>query len=117
MNSALFHAEENGEALVVRFTCVEFDHDKTQQLKTDFNTAFGKWPQRSCVVDISAVDFMPSPTLGALVEAHLALKKSDCRMIVAGPKPHISKLFTLAGLDKLLAISENVDSALTEMKN
>jgi len=117
MGSALFQAEDNGAAVLLRFTCPEFDHDKTQQLKSELAACFEQHAGKSCIADISAVEFMPSPTLGALVEAHLSLKKSDRRLIVAAPNDQIAKLLNHAGLDKLLTICPTTDAALSELQD
>ncbi len=117
MGSALFQAEDTGAAVLLRFTCPEFDHDKTQKLKSDLAACFEQHADKSCIADISAVEFMPSPTLGALVEAHLSLKKSDRRFIVAAPNDQIAKLFNHAGLDKLLKICPTTDAAMAELQD
>lgn len=117
MSSELFQVEDNGPAVMLNFTCAEFDHDKTQRLKADLAACFQQHPDKSCVADISKVSFMPSPALGAFVEAHLSLKKTDRRLLVAAPNDQIAKLLNLAGLDKLLTICPTTEAALAELQD
>ncbi len=117
MSSALFQADATDTAVILRVTCPEFDHGKTQSLKTDLAACFEQLPGKSCVADISAVRFMPSPALGALVEAHLSLKKSERRLVIVAPSDQIAQLLNHAGLNNLLTICPTTEAALAELQD
>jgi anti-sigma B factor antagonist len=62
------------------------------------------------VVDLSAVEFLDSTILGALVEARSRL--GDGRFILAAPGTNIRRALEVSGLDRHFAVHESVDAAL-----
>jgi anti-sigma B factor antagonist len=61
------------------------------------------------VVDLSAVTFADSTTVNVLLQAHTALGPA---LRLAAPSAFLERLFTLTGLDTVLALHESVDKAI-----
>lgn len=64
-----------------------------------------------CVVDLSATTFVDSTALGVLVGAAQACRDAggDLRLVVTDP--HISKVFSITGLDDVLSIYADAGQA------
>ena len=56
---------------------------------------------------------MDSSGLSVLVSAFKAMREADGRIAVVCTNPAISKIFTITGLDRVLAIHPSVDEALS----
>lgn len=64
------------------------------------------------VVDLSAVTFIDSTALGALVAAVKRLEPSGGTVALVCTDSNILKVFEITGLDRVFAIHESVDAAL-----
>ena len=58
------------------------------------------------IVDLSAVDFMDSSGLHALVSAKSALEAESRTMILTNPTPAISTVLRITGLDEVFALPD-----------
>ena len=63
------------------------------------------------VVDLSAVDFLDSSALGALVSAARAQSESGGTLRVAAPRPHVRKVFQITRLMEVLGVADSVEDA------
>ena len=65
------------------------------------------------VVDLSAVTFLDSTGLGVLVGAVTERRDAgaDLRLVVT--EPHITKVFSITGLDEVFSIYPDLDGALS----
>ena len=63
------------------------------------------------VLDLSAVDFVDSSGLGAIVGAMKQLKRT-ARMDLAGLTPSVAKVFRLTPMDTVFDLYDTVDDAL-----
>jgi anti-sigma B factor antagonist len=64
------------------------------------------------VVDLSAVSFIDSSSLGVLISAHRRLGLRDGRLVIACDVPEVRKTFTITGLDSVLEIVDTREDAL-----
>lgn len=71
--------------------------------------------QETLVVDLSAVAFLDSTGLGALVEARAATTEAGGSMPLVCNQERILKLFTITGLDGVFSIHPTVDDAVGEL--
>ena len=67
---------------------------------------------RAVVVDLTAVGFLDSTGLGALVTARSAASERGVALPIVCTSARILKLFTITGLDGVFDIHQNVDSAV-----
>src|SRR5579863_1812184 len=56
------------------------------------------------VFDLTALDYADSSGIGTFVSCLTAIKKSGAEMRIAGANARIQRLFTLTGVDHLLAL-------------
>jgi anti-sigma B factor antagonist len=70
--------------------------------------------QNQIVLDLSAVEFVDSSGLGAIVSC---LKRLGPRgnLAIAGAKGAVSRLFTLTRMDKVFALHDTVEAAVERL--
>ena len=59
------------------------------------------------VVDLAGVRFIDSSGLAALVDAHRRLAAREQQLVVANPDAGVWRIFTLSGIDQILAIDRD----------
>lgn len=71
--------------------------------------------QSTLIVDLSAVAFLDSTGLGALVEARSATAEAGGSLPIVCTQERILKLFTITGLDGVFSIHPDVSAAVAEL--
>jgi len=79
---------------------------------TSFVGAGWEW----IVLDLSAVDFVDSSALGAIVSGLKALGRSG-DLVIVGAKPAVTALFALTRMDKVFRMFPTVDAAVAAVKS
>jgi len=70
---------------------------------------------RHVVVDFSSATFIDSTTLGVLVGGVKRLRSNDGRLALVSNDHDITKIFEITGLDRVFAIHETRDEALSTL--
>jgi anti-sigma B factor antagonist len=65
------------------------------------------------LVDCSALEYIGSAGLGALLILLKLIRKQEGTLRLSGLSPRIAEVFTIAGFDKLFPIFPDLDSALS----
>jgi anti-sigma B factor antagonist len=73
-----------------------------------------KQDNRKIVLDFANLRFMSSQALGVLLQLKKAIDGVKGRVIIAGIRPELHKVFKITNLHKLFTFSENLDAALGE---
>ena len=63
------------------------------------------------LVDLSYVTFVDSAALGILVGLHRRCREKGGACVLVNPQPDVSRILSLTGLDVLLSIASNVETA------
>jgi len=63
------------------------------------------------IVDLSQSKYCDSSGLSAILAGHRFCRDTNGKFIVAGAQPMVSKLITIAQLDKVLSLATSVDEA------
>jgi len=74
-------------------------------------TEFLKNGQTRFVFDVSTLEYVDSSGIGTIVSCLTQIKKAGADLRVAGASPRIKRLFTMTGVDKLLALYPSVAEA------
>ena len=69
---------------------------------------------RKVVLEFSGVRFMSSQALGVLLQLKKALDPVHGRVVIAGIRPELYKVFKITNLHKLFAFHNDLDKALGE---
>lgn len=68
------------------------------------------------VLDLSATTFFDSTGLAALIAAHRRAERMGGRLVVVNVDPEIARLLQVTGLDTLLSLAGDRDSAVEQLR-
>lgn len=91
----------NGDTMVVRIGG-ELDHFCAQRVRRDLDALLEDRTVNTLVLDLSTLTFMDSSGIGALLGRYRILRERGGRMGVINMNPHISRLFHMSGLDRVI---------------
>ncbi|GAA3746077.1 STAS domain-containing protein [Spinactinospora alkalitolerans] len=69
-------------------------------------------PCRGVVIDFSGVDFCDSRCIGVLVAAYRQARDRGIGLAVASPQRTVHRLFTIAGIDQVITIDDDLQRAM-----
>ncbi len=79
-----------------------------------FSTLTGS--RRSVVVDLSGVTFLASMGMRLLLTGAKTVASKGGRMVLHGPHPSVEKVLTMAGIDAVIPIYHDQESALAAVR-
>ncbi len=109
---SVLQIQENENAVVATIQCSEFDHDTTTQLRAEIDGVVAPTSTLPVVLDLSNVTFMPSVTLGALVELANRCKSQERRLVLVGVTPTVQDVFKLCKLSSFFEIRDCVEDVV-----
>ena len=112
MATSVLAIQPHTQAIVAAVVCRDLNHQTTQQLQAELETALAAAPSLSLVLDLAAVEFLPSLAMGMLVNIHKALKKAERRCLLVGIRPLVLQSMQITALDRFFAIHATVDEGL-----
>ena len=69
------------------------------------------------VVDLSKLDFLASIGIRMLVTSAKAQLNRGGKLVLAAPQPHTRQVLEASGIDKLIELTADVESAIASLKN
>ena len=106
---SILQIQENEHAVVATIRCSEFDHDTTARLRAEIDGVVAPGSTLPVVLDLSNVTFMPSMTLGALIEISNRCKSQQRRLVLVGVIPTIQDIFRLCKLNSFFEVRDSVE--------
>ncbi len=106
---SILQIQENENAVVAIIQCSEFDHDTTVRLRAEIDGFVAPTSTLPVVLDLSNVTFMPSMTLGALIELSNRCKSQQRRLVLVGMTPTVQDVFALCKLNSFFETRECVE--------
>ena len=103
--------ELNGVNLIVHLPG-ELDHHSVRTLPQDIELLFGEYEIRRIIFDFSAVKFMDSSGIGAVLGRYKRMCERDGDITLYGMNRRTRKLLEMAGVGKLAAMYEKKEEAL-----
>ena len=109
---SILQIQENENALVVTIQCSEFDHDTTARLRVEIDGVVTPTSTLPVLLDMSNVTFMPSMTLGALIELANRCKSQQRRLVLVGVTPSVQDVFKISALSNFFEIRDCVEDVV-----
>ncbi len=106
---SILQIQENDNAVVVTIQCSEFDHDTTSRLRAEIDGVVAPTSTLPVLLDLSNVTFMPSMTIGALIEIAHRCKSQQRRLVLVGVTPTVQDIFKLCKLSTFFEIRDCVE--------
>ena len=104
--------ENQKQGLIATVHCQKMDFEASEALQAAVDRAIAAQPCERCVIDMSAVTFLPSVGIGALLHVLNSLKADNRKLALVGVDPKIRKMLKGCALDKLFAFHDDVGTAL-----
>jgi anti-anti-sigma factor len=110
-----FIVQKYKDVTVVDFQNVSvLDSNNIEAMGRNLLALVEKQDIRKIILDYSNVRFMSSQALGVLLQLKKAIDQVKGRIIIAGIRPELHKVFKITNLHKLFTFSDNLDAALGE---
>ncbi len=93
----------------------KINSELSSELKTQF-LILSQPDIAALVLDLSAVDYIDSSGLGALLLSHRQLKEYDIPVILVGLQDMITKLLKISYIDHLFKYSNTVEEVINNYK-
>lgn len=104
--------QNDPRATIATILCRDFDYHGTNQFKAELAGATGGDSKLPLILDMSNVGFMPSVTLGALIELRNRLAREQRTLTLVGIQPAITKLMQASGILNLFSVRTNLAEAM-----
>ncbi|MBO5938011.1 MAG: STAS domain-containing protein [Clostridia bacterium] len=105
---------ERGEAALVLTLYGEIDHHSAVQIRTEIDTLLLEEQPRKVVLDLSHIEFMDSSGLGLIMGRYSLMQKLGGELMLRKPHERLVKIFTLAGLQRMVKIEDAEDDKKEE---
>lgn len=89
-----------------------FEGSSFAAIRRDLLEAVGPPAGRRFVLDFKAVELMSSEMLGLLITVYRDVSESGGRLVLAGVRPVVLKVFQVTRLDQLFRIESDVEQAV-----
>ncbi len=109
---SILQLQENENAVVVTIQCSEFDHDTTARFRAKIDGIVAPTSTLPILLDLSVVTFMPSMTLGALIEIANRCKSQQRRLVLVGVNASVRDVFKLTALSNFFEIRDCVEDVV-----
>ncbi|WP_336317642.1 STAS domain-containing protein [Streptomyces lavendofoliae] len=81
----------------------ELDHHNAHRLRETF-TSVPFATSGGVIVDLSGLDYCDSTGLTALITGHHQARSAGSTLSIAGLKPHLERVFRIAGIDQVIPL-------------
>ena len=105
--------EHQQNVVIARVTEKRVDASKAPAFTSEMSTIIEGGANR-IVLDLSAVDFIDSSGLGAVVSCLKRLGPTGS-LAIAGAHDAVRRLFTLTRMDKVFRLHDNVEAAVADL--
>jgi len=109
---SVLQIQENENAVVATIQCSELDHDTTAQLRAEIDGVVAPTSTLPVLLDLSNVTFMPSMTIGALIEIANRCKGQQRRLVLVGVTASVKDVFRISALSNFFEIRDCVEDVV-----
>ncbi len=99
-------------ALVVKIDG-DIDHHTSIEMKDKIDDAYKKMRAKNIIFDFTSVSFMDSSGIGMVIGRYKNAKQQGGQVFVINVNSHLSKIFEISGLPKLVRTCSSLDDALS----
>jgi stage II sporulation protein AA (anti-sigma F factor antagonist) len=94
----------------------EIDHHWAEYLRDKVDYEIMKSKTRDVVFDFGNVSFMDSSGIGALMGRFKNIKSINGKVCAVNLNNHVSKIFLMSGLTRIIPVYENIECAITKLQ-
>ena len=112
-----FELKRIGDISIFKLNERRFDSQIAGLVKGEFTILLHTEDSRKLILDLSEVEYCDSSGLSAILLAYRILQAEEGQIRLASPTKNVKKLIEISQLDRILPISDNVDSAIKDLSN
>ena len=112
-NPQVVSTENHENGLIAIVHCKEMDFAASEALVQAVDGAVASHPCERCVIDLSAVTFLPSVGIGALLQVLNSSKAENRELVLVGVDSNIRKVLRSTAIEKLFVFHDDVAAALS----
>lgn len=102
-----------GEKRALLVTVIgELDHHKAEKIKTAVDEKLRSTNAVNVIFDFSGLDFMDSSGLGVIMGRYKNVRTLGGRVVIYGVNAVVLRILAMAGLDKIIKFTANLEKAL-----
>lgn len=113
-DSTVTAVERHSNLVVVRVQAERLDETNLSAVRASTSAAGAEAPQLTVVLDLAKVTFMPSLSLGGMVQLVREFKARGQRLVLIGLQPFVREAMALTRLDRLFEIHDDLASLTGE---
>lgn len=103
--------ETNGRVLVANLSG-ELDHHTAERIRTQVDAAFDKSSCKHILLNMAQINFMDSSGIGMIMGRYKNATKRGGSLVIAEMNEHISRLFDISGLAKIVLKASTAQEAM-----
>ncbi len=108
--------ERRPEAVVLHILADRPNESNLTALRSEVTAAAAESPELPVILDMTKVAFMPSLSLGAMVQLSRQFQVRKQRLMLAGLQQFVRETMTITRLDRLFEIHDDVPAALKAVR-
>ncbi len=85
----------------------ELDHHGAVAVRTLIDSEISRHSPRTCVLELSKLDFMDSSGLGLIMGRYALMQRKGGDFLVRGANERVRRIFNLAGLERMVKIEND----------
>ena len=113
--SSILTTRRNDRAVIATPGVAKFDVDSTRRLQRELGALAAESDSAPLLLDLSAVEFLPSGTIGVLVELANKCRGEQRGLALIGLQPKVAEVLRLCSLDEVFAIHADENEALSSL--
>lgn len=107
-DSAVTLVERHPNFVLVRILRESLDEQNLATVRSDTSAAGAQSPECMVILDMTSVGYMPSLSLGGLVQLTREFKARGQRLVLTGLQPFVRQTMALTRLDRLFEIHDDL---------
>jgi len=115
MMKTVYDFEQTGTTVVVNFQQQELSHLDMQEAMTDLSEKLRYDNAQNFILNMEPVVFLPSASLGAMVEFLREVEHVRGRVLLAACGENVSFLFKVTRLDSVFPLFDDVAEAMEDL--
>lgn len=104
---------DNNRNLVVEFLCRELDHHIANEVREELDAIIAQNNIKNIVFDFKNMSFMDSSGIGVVIGRYRKISAEGGKVAVVNSNEKIRKIFELAGMNKIIAIHNTYEDAVS----
>jgi anti-anti-sigma factor len=109
---AILQLRETDEAVIAKPKVIKFDLPESDRLREELAALTADGDELPLLIDLSVVEFIPSATLGVLVEVANRCRQAGRPLALIRLAPKVRDVFRICSLDSVFAIHADETEAL-----